>query len=230
MQAGGVWSLASRARRRYEDPTRNYVARFAAPWRRAIAATIDWGLCYVAFLLVSIPLGIVQGVGALSWREGDFSGVPGHVVVVGTQLLTLVPVVAYFTLLLPTSQTFGMRFSDLRTVSVRTGRGPSYLAALIRGATATAVAAAVYAVATYSASFEKPSHLDSTSSLALEAAYVLAAAGCVSALVMVITPTHRSLVDRLFGTAVLDELEAVVPHMGPWGPLDAFDVSNPRAH
>jgi hypothetical protein len=24
---------------------------------------------------------------------------------------------------------------------------------------------------------------------------------------------------------MLDELEAVDPHMGPWGPMDAFDTS-----
>jgi hypothetical protein len=42
---------------------------------------------------------------------------------------------------------------------------------------------------------------------------------------MLITPERRSLVDRVFGTAVLDELEATAPRMGPWGPLDAFDTS-----
>ncbi len=45
---------------------------------------------------------------------------------------------------------------------------------------------------------------------------------------MAITPTRRSLVDRVFGTVVVDELEAVHSLRGPWGPLDAFDTSHAR--
>jgi len=78
----------------------------------------------------------------------------------------------------------------------------------------------------YSTSFDKPTHLDSTSTHVLDASYVLAAAAGVSALIMIVTPTHRSLLDRLFATAVLDELEAVAPQMGPWGAIDSFDLSN----
>ncbi|HET8872452.1 MAG TPA: hypothetical protein VFM83_02090, partial [Gaiellaceae bacterium] len=88
--------------------------------------------------------------------------------------------------------------------------------------------AAVYVVIQWSTSFDKPSHLDSTSTYVLNASYVVAGAAFLSALTMIVTPTHRSLVDRLFGTAVLDDLEAVAPHMGPWGPVDAFDLSNRR--
>ena len=222
-------TAAPRRRFHYVDPANTYVARFGSPLSRAVAATIDWGLCWVGFVLVSIPLGIVQGLGALSWREGDFGGTPGHILFITTQLLTLVPVVAYFTLLLPTSQTFGMRFRELRAVSISTGAAPSSAKALIRGGVATLLAAAVYTVFQYRSSFERPSHLDTLSVVALDAAYVLAAFACLSALIMVVTPTHRSLVDRVFGMAVLDELEAVVPHMGPWGALDAFDLSNRRS-
>jgi hypothetical protein len=50
--------------------------------------------------------------------------------------------------------------------------------------------------------------------------------GSVSAVAMMLTPTSRSLLDRLFGTAVIDDLEAVTPRMGPWGPLDTFDLSS----
>lgn len=220
--------VVSRARRRYADPTNRYVARFGSPWRRAAAAAIDWGLCYVGYLLVSIPLGAVQALGAISREEGDLAGRPGHVLVVAMQVLTVAPVVAYFAILLPTSRTFGMLISDIRTVSMSTGRGSSYTAAIIRGATATVVAAAFYVVFLFSTSFEKPSHLDSASTYTLDAAYVLVGAGCISALMMIVTRTHRSVLDRLFGTAVLGELEAVAPRMGPWGPLDVFDTSNRR--
>jgi uncharacterized RDD family membrane protein YckC len=211
---------------RYRDPMGGYVAAFAEPWRRVAAATIDWALCYVAFLLVAIPLGIVQSVGAVSWREGDLGGLPGHVLFVVTQVLTVVPVVAYFGLLLPTSQTYGMRALELHVVSTKTGSAPSYLAATIRGVVATAFAASVYVTYQVATSFDEGRELDTTSSRLLDAAHVLVIVGSASALLMMFTPTRRSLIDRLFGTAVIDELEAVAPRMGPWGPLDAFDLSS----
>lgn len=189
---------------------------------------MDWALCYVAFMLVSIPLGTVQALGAVSLEDGDLGGIPGRIVVGVTQLLIFTPIVAYFAFLLPTSQTLGMRVSDIRIVATKTGRGPSFPTALVRGVIATILAAAVYVVIQYSTSFDKPSHLDSTSTYVLNASYVLAAAAFLSALVMIVTPSHRSLVDRLFRTAVLDDLEAVAPRMGPWGPVDAFDLSNRR--
>ncbi len=212
----------------YADPTNRYVAGFGPPWRRAVAAVVDWALVYVAFLLVSIPLGTLQALGVVSLEDGDLGGIPGGILVVVTQLLIPAPAVAYFAFLLPTSQTLGMRLSDVRIVSSKTGRGPSFAVALIRGVVSTVLAAAVYIVVQYSTSFDKPSHLDSTSRYILDASYVLAAVAVVSALMMIVTPTHRSLTDRLFGTAVLDDLEAVDPHMGPWGPVDAFDLSNER--
>jgi hypothetical protein len=42
---------------------------------------------------------------------------------------------------------------------------------------------------------------------------------------MLFSRSSRSLFDRLFGTGVVDNLEATTPRLGPWGPLDAFDTS-----
>lgn len=209
----------------FSDPANRYVARFASPWRRAAAAAIDWTLCYLLFLLVAIPLGMLQSLGRISWEAGDFGGEPGHVLFVLAQVLTVVPIVAYWVVLLPTSQTFGMRATGTRIVSVMTGRGPAYRLALMRGAISTVLAAAFYAVYSNVTAFDKGEELDSTSQLLLDGSYVLVGVGCLSALVMLVTPERRSLVDRVFGTAVLDELEATAPRMGPWGPLDAFDTS-----
>ena len=197
------------SRRRYADPAGRYIARFATPWRRVVAAAVDWGICYVLFLLVSIPMGVVQSVGAVSRRDGDLGGVPGRVLEVVPQFLIFAAIAAYWAILLPTSHTFGMRARDIRIVSRRTGRGPSYALAVIRGAIATLIAGAVYAV-----------YLDRTT--------VAERAATLSALVMVVTLSHRSILDRVFGTAVLDELEPTEPTRGPWGPVDAFDTSNPR--
>jgi len=209
----------------YSDPRHRYVATFAPLWRRAVAATIDWGMVYITFLIVSIPLGIVQSLGRVSWEAGDFGGRPGHIVFVTAELLTVVPVLGYWILLLPTSQTLGMRAADIRSVAKRSGRGISYLRATLRAVVATTFAFAAYVVSMRETSFQHEDALDHTSQLIVDASYVLFAVGCLSVLLIIVTPTRRSLVDRLFGTAMLDELEAVDPHMGPWGPMDAFDTS-----
>ena len=214
----------------YHDPSGSYVAGFATPWRRAVAATLDWGLCYVAFLLVSIPLGAIEALGAVSWEEGDFGGLPGHIVVVASQVLTVVPAIAYFGFYLPTSQTPGMgMLVDLRVVSTRTGRAPSRPMAIVRGIVATAIAASFYLTYIEATSFNGPRHLSTAASYALTLSHIGFVVGAVSALIMIVTPTRRSLVDRLFGTAVLDDLEAVAPQMGPWGPIDEFDLSRQQS-
>jgi uncharacterized RDD family membrane protein YckC len=215
------------SKRRYADPDRRYIARFATPWRRAVAAVVDWGICYVLFLLVSIPLGMVQSVGTASREDGDLGGVPGLVLQVVPQVLIVASVVAYWAILLPTSHTFGMRVMDIRIVSKRTGRGPSYAVASLRGAVATLIAGAVYAVYLDRTTVSER-ELDGTSLFLLDVSYAVTGAAALSALVMIATPSHRSILDRIFGTAVLDELEATEPHIGPWGPVDAFDTSNER--
>jgi uncharacterized RDD family membrane protein YckC len=209
----------------YADPASRYVATFATPWRRAGAAAVDWTLCYLLLLFVSIPLGMVQNVAQVSWEAGDFGGDPGHFVFVAAQWLTITPILAYWLFLLPTSQTYGMRFTDLRVVAAKTGKGISYLRAAVRSAVATTFAVAFYAVFMQRAPLGREGQLDDTSRLILDGSYVLAALGVVSATVMVVSRSRRSLLDRLFGTVALDELEAVAPRMGPWGPLDAFDTS-----
>jgi uncharacterized RDD family membrane protein YckC len=214
-------------RRRYADPANKYVASFASPWRRAVAAAVDWGICYVLFLLVSIPFGMVQTLGTVSRDAGDLGGVPGHVLQVVAQVLIVSSVVAYWAILLPTSHTFGMRAMDIRVVSKRTGRGPSYAVAVTRGILATLIAGAVYAVYLDRTAIGDR-ELDDMSLFLLDVSYVVAGAAAVSALVLLVTPSHRSILDRVFGTAVLDELEATDPHLGPWGPTDAFDTSNSR--
>ena len=210
---------------RFTDPANRYFARFGSPLRRAAAATVDWAICYVAFVLVSIPLGVVQALGRISWEERDLGGGPGHVLFVAAQALTVVPALAYFAYLWPTSQTLGMRLTGLRIVSTETGRGISYARASVRAVVTTALAAAIYIVFLVWTSFDRGEQLDRTSELILDISYVLAAAGALSALTMIVSPKRRSLVDRMFGTAVLDELEPITPHMGPWGPMDAFDTS-----
>jgi hypothetical protein len=95
---------------------------------------------------------------------------------------------------------------------------------------ATAAAAAIYLVLFYVTSFDRPDHLDSASHFALQVASVVAALAAGSAVLMVVTPTHRNALDRVFGTALIDTLQAVSPVLGPWGPLDTFDLVHERRH
>ena len=212
-------------RPRYADPEHRYTAGFGSPWRRATAAAIDWTICLVGYLIASIPLGGIQALGAVSWRERDFGGVPGEALVYAAEIGTVLPAVVYFALLLPTSHTFGMRARDVRIVSLRTGRAPSYVASSVRAVLTVAVAASVYVLFGRATSVQDKGHLDHTSWIALQVAYVLAAGAALSVLLTLLTRSHRNLFDRLFGTAVVDELEAVAPQMGPWGPLNRFDLS-----
>lgn len=190
---------------------------------------MDWGICYFAYLIVSIPLGVVQALGASSIEDADLGGVPGRIAVGVAQALLLSPLVAYFAALLPTSQTFGMRVMDIRTVSLRTGRGLRRRTALVRAVLASVMAAAVYVVFHVETSFEQRDDLDSVSAFVLQASYIVAGVGALSALLMLMAPSRRSLFDRVFGTAVLDDLEPVVAVRGPWGPLNVFDTSYERA-
>lgn len=215
-------------RPRYADPKQRYTAAFGSPWRRATAAAIDWTLCLVAYLVVSIPLGGIQALGAVSWREHDFGGTPGRVLVIAAQVLTVAPAVVYLAMLWPSSHTLGMRARDIRIISLRTGRAPSYVVAAARAVLTVAVAAAVYVLVNRWTSVQDPGELDRTSRIALHVAWVLAGGAGLSALLVALTPSHRNLFDRIFGTAVVDELEAVVPVMGPWGPLSSFDLSYER--
>jgi uncharacterized RDD family membrane protein YckC len=212
-------------RPRYADPEQRYTAGFGSPWRRATAAAIDWTICMVAYLIASIPLGGIQALGAVSWRERDFGGVPGELLVYAAEIGTVLPAVAYFTALLPSSHTLGMRARDIRLISLRSGRAPSYATSFVRAVSTVAVAASVYVMFGRATSTQGTGHLDHASSIALQVAYVLAAGAGLSALLTTFTRSHRNLADRIFGTAVVDELEPVVPQMGPWGPLNRFDLS-----
>jgi hypothetical protein len=214
------------ARPRYADPEQRYTAGYASPQRRAVAAAIDWTICLIGYLIASIPLGGIQALGAVSWRERDFGGVPGEVLVYIAEVGTVLPAIAYFTFLWPTSHTFGMRARDIRLVSLRSGRAPSYVESFLRAVLTVAVAASVYVMFGRATSTQDgQGDLDHTSWIALQVAYVLASGAAASAILTVATRTHRNLTDRLFRTAAVDELEAVAPLMGPWGPLNAFDLS-----
>jgi uncharacterized RDD family membrane protein YckC len=224
----GIEALALSDDGRFCDPSRRYLASFAAAWRRLVAGTVDWGICFVTYLVIGIPLGVVEALGATMYDDRTFGRLPGAALAVVAQVLSFIPFVAYFAYLWPTSQTFGMRVMDIRLVCAGTGRGPSRRRAILRAVIAMVVAAGVYLVVMRETSFEK-SHLDHLSRVLMTGAYALAIVAGVSALTSLVSPTGRSLFDRIFGTVVVDDLESLEPVAGPFGPLDVFETAHESA-
>lgn len=212
-------------------PDARYSARFAAPWRRTAAAAIDWTLCLTAFLIVSIPLGAVQALGAVIAGDegGGISGVVGRAVELLAQAGTLAPAVAYIAVLSATSQTAGMRALDIHLVTEADGRAPRLLwRSLARGLVATFFAAAVY-ITWLSLIGDDPiggfSHRDM---LVIDAARAICVAAILGKALLLLDSRRRSAQDLMFGTVVIDEVVPAVQHRpGPWGPLDQIDLAAP---
>jgi uncharacterized RDD family membrane protein YckC len=211
----------------YLAPDARYSARFAAPLRRLAAAAIDWGLLYVAYLLVSIPLGGLEALGFVLLDEGGPGAVPGALLAVGAQVMTLAPVVAYFAVLLASAQTIGMRALDIHAVVASTGRAPRVRwRGLVRGL-AAAVQGTLVFVAAGSLIGDAPIGGYSERDQALLEAVRAAAAAIVAAkLWLLVDPRRQSLQDRVFGLVVIEDATPAVPmRRGPWGSLDHVDLS-----
>lgn len=187
----------------YLSPDRAEQARYAGLHRRAAAGAIDWALCYVAYLLVSIPAGMVQAVARL------IGGVAGNVLVAGAIAVPLAVVPAYFAWLWTSGQTFGMRALELHLVVARSGEAPSLWRTVPRSAVALVLGVAVYLVL-FAAITERPvdDPYSSGERTLIAAALAVAAAGALAKLWSLVDRRRQSLLDRVFGVLVLDELQA----------------------
>jgi hypothetical protein len=195
----------------YFTPDRAYVAVYPTLARRAVAGAIDWVLCYVAYLMASIPLGALQALGRISWEAGDLGGVPGAILFWTAQALVLAPLVAYFALFWRSGSTLGMRAVDIDLLVAASGREPSLWRTVPRAVLAVAFAAAAYVV--YSAVFgEAP--LGGYSYIDLLVVYTSAAVfvPCVlGKLWMLADPQRRTVWDRVFGLLYVEDLVPTEP-------------------
>jgi hypothetical protein len=163
--------------------------------RRIGAALVDWTICVVAYIVVSIPLGLIEGFG-FALRTESSTATPGRVLTLFAQIAVLLPTLLYFTLGLREGHTLGMAAFDFKTLDARDGKPPGVVRSLLRSLVSVVFGVAVFiaymghsAEHTYWSQYEKK-------------LYVLALV--VTGIVVVdkaFIPVHRSgraLTDRLF--------------------------------
>lgn len=163
--------------------------------RRIGAALVDWTICVVAYIVVSIPLGLIEGFG-FALRTESSTATPGRVLTLFAQIAVLLPTLLYFTLGLREGHTLGMAAFDFKTLDARDGKPPGVVRSLLRSLVSVVFGVAVFiaymghsAEHTYWSQYEKKLYvlaLVVTGIVAVDKAFV---------------PVHRSgraLTDRLF--------------------------------
>lgn len=110
---------------------------YAGLARRAQAGAIDWGICLVLYLVVSIPAGMLQ-------LGSSIAGPAASVIDVLARGLVLLAPAAYFAGYLRTGHTLGMRALDLHARVATTGSRPGWLRAVARSLLSVVFGAAVY--------------------------------------------------------------------------------------
>jgi len=166
--------------------------------RRIGAAAIDWTICLVAYLVVSIPLGLIEGFGFVLTSDSS-TAAPGRVVTWIAQAAVLLPTLLYFTYGLKEGHTLGMAAFDFKTLDLHTGAPPRIGRSLLRSLLSVVLGVAVYAA------YMGHSAEHSGWSRHVHLVYSLAVIGATVVLVdKAFVPLHssgRSLTDRLFRLA-----------------------------
>jgi RDD family len=188
------------------SPDGSETARFARLRRRALAGAIDWTVCAVIYLIVSIPAGMVQIVGGWAIVEGG--GTLGRVLVVSSQVLVAAAVVAYLALGLRTGQTLGMRAIEVHARVADSGRPPGLARSVARS-----LLGVLFALAVVNAYFglrgEAPiGGLSDVEELVFDVALVVASVAILGKLWALVDAEGQTLWDRLFGLIVLEDLDA----------------------
>jgi hypothetical protein len=188
------------------SPDGSETARFARLRRRALAGAIDWTVCAVVYLIVSIPAGMVQILG--SWAVVEGGGTFGRVLVVLSQVLIAAAVVAYLALGLWTGQTLGMRAVEVHTRVSGTGLPPGPARSVAR-----ALLGVVFALAVVNAYFglrgDAPVQgLSDVEEMVFDVALVVASVAILGKLWALVDSEGQTVWDRLFGLVALEDLDA----------------------
>ena len=186
----------------------------AAPFRRRfVGALIDWTIVTVCYLLVEIPLGVVQATG------DEVGGVVFVVLFVLTQAAALAVIAGYFGFFLSTGHTLGMRAVDIHVVGAQVGHAPAVARAAGRG-----VLSVVFFLATFTAytfvlgQYDTP--LSTFHQVSRSASILVASLAFFGQLWQLWDRGGRSLWDRLVGVAVIEDMvPASMPDRlwSPWG-------------
>jgi uncharacterized RDD family membrane protein YckC len=210
-------ALASFVRRRglpdYRPEDGSYRAKAAPLSRRALAGLLDWTIVTVCFLVVEIPLGVLQAT------ADEVGGIVFAVVFVVTQGAGLAVVAGYFAFFFSTGHTLGMRALDIHIVEARGGQSPKLARSIGR-----AVLSVVFFLATFTAYTFVLGHYDTPLStfhqVSRAASIVVASLVFFGHLWQLTDKDGRSLWDRLFGLAVVEDMvPASMPDRlwSPWG-------------
>jgi hypothetical protein len=166
--------------------------------RRIGAALVDWTICLVAYLVVSIPLGLIEGFG-FALRSESSTAAPGRILTLLAQFAVLVPTLLYFTLGLREGHTLGMAAFDFKTLDSRTSRPPRLLRSLLRSLLSVVLGVGVYA-AYMGHSAEHTGWSDHVRAV-YTVSVILAVFVAVDKAFVPLHSSGRSLTDRLFRMA-----------------------------
>jgi uncharacterized RDD family membrane protein YckC len=196
----------------YKPADGTYRAVAAPLWRRAVASAIDWTLVFVAFLIVSIPLGMIETLGRA------IGGLPGDALVYLVDALALGVVVAYFGYFLSTGHTMGMRALDIHVFSHATGRESHLVRAVARSCLSLVFFLAAFKAYTLTRGWHGNEGLTHREETWRDLAATVATVALVGGLWKIADPEGRTLWDRLAGLVVVED---VVPTSMPgrlWSP------------
>lgn len=200
--------------RSYWPEDRSYLASPAPLWRRGTAAAIDWTLAGVCYLLVLIPLGIIQTLGL------ELGGPGGSILVGLAQAAALAVLVAYFTYFLASGHTLGMRALDIHVVAHRTGREPGLPRSFARALVGLGLATGVVNAYAYLAGEPFLGQFSAFERRVGSVATVVALLALAGQLWKLADPFGRTLWDRLTGLVVVEDIvPASMPDRlwSPWG-------------
>ena len=200
-------------------PDGSFTATFPSVKRRLGAGAVDWTIASVIFLVASIVGGVFQAVGDLSSGAGDLRGIPGSALLLLSQVIVAIPVVAYFAAYWTTGSTLGMRAVDIELVREDTGRAPGWPRAIARACVAFVIAFGVNTAFSFLASDPPLDGYTSLERTVITVSLVIVSAAAAAKLWMLVDGQRRSLLDRLFGLVYVEELvfsrEAPLPWAGP---------------
>jgi hypothetical protein len=200
----------------YVAPDGTYSAIYPRFRRRLAAGAIDWVLCGVVFLVTSIAVGLVQGLGTLAVEAGGAWTVPGVALVVLSQLIVVGAMAAYFAWFWTTGSTLGMRALDFELVVDATGQPPGWRRAVPR-----AVVGCVLALALVNLYFAWSGRTDDEPLNAYERGLVavsvaVGGAGLAAKGWLLLDGRRRSALDRLFGLVYVEEFVYRDARRSPW--------------
>jgi uncharacterized RDD family membrane protein YckC len=206
--------LASSGPRRYADPEGTYTAAPAPLWRRGLAGALDWVLAGIAYLVALIVAGIVQAVAGVA---GD---VPGTIAFWITEIAALGVILAYFSGLLASGHTLGMRALDIHVRSSAEGEAPSLPRAFARSLLGLLFATATLNAYSYVAGEPPLGEFTSLEETAGRVALAVVAVAASGQLWMLLDREGRTAWDRLIGLVVVEDiLPTSLPDRlwTPWG-------------